>query len=55
MVLVISDNGRFNSKKKKGIGFKICSNKECHGEFQIKSKGEGYHHYHSNRTKLIPT
>jgi hypothetical protein len=52
---VISDNGRgFDAKvKKKGIGFKYAfSNKECHGEFQIKSKGRyNYYHYHSNRTK----
>jgi signal transduction histidine kinase len=43
---VISDNGRgFDAKvKKKGIGIQnmMSRTKECHGEFQIKSKkGEG--------------
>jgi signal transduction histidine kinase len=46
LVLVISDNGRgFDAKvKKNGIGIRnmMSRTKECHGEFQIKSKkGEG--------------
>jgi signal transduction histidine kinase len=56
--LVISDDGiGFNSKiKKEGYRdskYALSNKKECHGEFNIKSKRRryNYYHYHSNRTK----
>jgi signal transduction histidine kinase len=50
---VISDNGRGFDEKKERIGIRnmMSRTKECHGEFQIKSKGRRYNYYHSNRTK----
>jgi signal transduction histidine kinase len=44
LVLVISDDGRgFDAKVKKNVGIRnmMSRTKECHGEFQIKSKEEG--------------
>jgi hypothetical protein len=56
---VISDNERdLMQKEKEGIGIQnmLSRTKECHVNFRLKKKEKvQLYHYHSNRTKLIPT